>query len=236
MKQYTIRQTFACDNKFEEMTQVRGGRHCGDCNKTVVDFTQMSDEDIVQYLLNNTHTCGLLKKNQVNRPIYLYNQRKKSTWPAIAAMLIAGLVTLASTPSFAGNTHPNTIKFSYPVDGKKVEPSRNEQKITVHIYNSTTNAPISYGMVYIDGVGYFYSDANGKAEIVINYTEDKKPENYYVTVSAGGYATKSYTIKEKELQKISGANIYMDVLENNQDEILPAGMIAIDVVDTLNKK
>ncbi len=44
------------------------GRHCTECNKTVVDFTKMSDNQIKQYFLINASkkTCGHFYKGQLN--------------------------------------------------------------------------------------------------------------------------------------------------------------------------
>jgi len=235
MKQYTLGYSFVCNNKWDNMTPKHNGRYCGDCNKVVVDFTQMKDSEIIEYLLKNKHTCGILKKNQVNRPMFLFAYKKRSSWPAMAAMLIAGLVTLAPINIQANNINKTNTEF-FPIDGKKGEPQNNEQKITVFIFNSATNQPIPKGMVYVDGIGYFYSDENGKTEIIINWTEDKRPEHYYITVSANGYMVKNYQLKEKELKTIFKANVYLDVYTISDDDIMPAGAISIQEVDTQNKK
>lgn len=214
------------------MTPQDNGRFCGSCNKLVVDFTQMNDTDIIQYLLKNTHTCGILKKGQINRPMYLLSApKRRSAWPGIAAMLVAGLFSLAPIKNHAYTNHRSGIEY-FPIDGKKVEPSQNEQKVTVYIFNSETKAPISYGMVFIEGVGTFYSDQNGKVDVVINWMEDKRPENYYISISAGGYEVKNYYLKEHELKKISAANVYLNMQKMSDEDILPAGSISIQEIDT----
>ena len=39
-----------CTEDWNKMSQNKVGRHCGICDKTVVDFTVMSKEDIANYI------------------------------------------------------------------------------------------------------------------------------------------------------------------------------------------
>jgi hypothetical protein len=49
------------------MTEKEKGRFCGACAKVVVDFTAMSDEEIVEYLQQHTKqkTCGHFRNEQL---------------------------------------------------------------------------------------------------------------------------------------------------------------------------
>ena len=49
-----------CHEDWTKMSPNKEGRHCGLCNKTVVDFTVMSQEEIINYLSHNSKTqiCG----------------------------------------------------------------------------------------------------------------------------------------------------------------------------------
>lgn len=44
------------------------GRYCGSCQKVVVDFKNMSDEEILDYFQNNAgkRICGTFRKSQIN--------------------------------------------------------------------------------------------------------------------------------------------------------------------------
>jgi hypothetical protein len=58
-----------CHEDWTKMSPNKEGRHCGLCDKTVVDFTVMSQEEIANYLTHNSkaQTCGRIlvprKKN-----------------------------------------------------------------------------------------------------------------------------------------------------------------------------
>jgi hypothetical protein len=57
-----------CSENWDKMNPNKIGRHCSVCNKTVVDFTKMSDNEIKQYFLVNASkkTCGHFYKGQLN--------------------------------------------------------------------------------------------------------------------------------------------------------------------------
>jgi hypothetical protein len=58
-----------CHEDWGQMTPNEQGRHCGSCAKTVVDFTQMNDEEVKHFLLNRNaeRVCGRFKNEQLHR-------------------------------------------------------------------------------------------------------------------------------------------------------------------------
>jgi len=69
-----------CHENWDAMTPTEQGRHCGSCCKTVVDFTMMTDREIVDYMsfYASGNTCGRLNDNQLNRLIQTPPERKPS--------------------------------------------------------------------------------------------------------------------------------------------------------------
>ena len=58
------------------MTPAGPGRHCAACAKTVVDFTQQTDAEILAYLARAKGTsCGRIRADQLVRPL----QRAQAT-------------------------------------------------------------------------------------------------------------------------------------------------------------
>lgn len=66
-----IRIPEPCAADWNAMTSEGKGRHCGQCCKTVVDFTKWKNEDILAYLKKHTSAgvCGHFRKEQLNTPI-----------------------------------------------------------------------------------------------------------------------------------------------------------------------
>ncbi len=58
-----------CHEDWAQMTPNEQGRHCCSCAKTVVDFTQMNDEEVKHFLLNRDgeSVCGRFKNEQLHR-------------------------------------------------------------------------------------------------------------------------------------------------------------------------
>ncbi len=59
-----------CSEDWTQMTNTDKGRFCASCQKCVVDFTTMTDVEIVRYLTQqNGQTCGRFRKEQLNRSL-----------------------------------------------------------------------------------------------------------------------------------------------------------------------
>lgn len=67
---YTIDIPKPCHENWNTMTPDDKGRFCAQCSKTVVDFTRMSDHQIVQLLeKSDSNICGHVTTDQLNRDI-----------------------------------------------------------------------------------------------------------------------------------------------------------------------
>lgn len=70
-----------CHEDWNKMDSQEKGRFCGSCEKLVIDFSVMSDIEIVNYFkeYKGQNTCGHFKKNQINR--HLDTQLKEKETP-----------------------------------------------------------------------------------------------------------------------------------------------------------
>jgi hypothetical protein len=98
---YRISIPEPCNENWDQMTPKKNGRHCASCNKVVKDFTGMTDQEIVEYLLKNTSVCGRLNSIQLNKSILYFKPVKytKYHWPSVATFIIAGMFVIS--PSIA---------------------------------------------------------------------------------------------------------------------------------------
>ncbi|AFM04369.1 hypothetical protein Fleli_1984 [Bernardetia litoralis DSM 6794] len=60
-----------CHEDWNKMDAQEKGRFCGSCQKLVIDFTQMSDTEIINYFkeYKGQNTCGHFKKDQIDRKL-----------------------------------------------------------------------------------------------------------------------------------------------------------------------
>lgn len=85
-----------CHENWQQMTPNEQGRHCMACQKTVVDFTLMSDQEILDHISRATSSvCGRFNNDQLNKT-YVEKRLKPSftfryVWNMItAAFLLTG--------------------------------------------------------------------------------------------------------------------------------------------------
>ncbi len=72
-----IRIPEPCHEDWNNMTPKEQGRHCASCDKTVVDFTNMSDRQIAETLQNNVSSCGRFSRYQLDRNLILHSEPQK---------------------------------------------------------------------------------------------------------------------------------------------------------------
>lgn len=94
-----------CEKNWDDMTPRGEGKFCGHCNKIVVDFTSMTDEQIIAYLTEKKgqKTCGYFKDEQVivKRPklheylLHLHSGLQKNTRAKGLKRLALSVVTFS---------------------------------------------------------------------------------------------------------------------------------------------
>jgi hypothetical protein len=94
------------------------GRYCNSCQKPVIDFTEKTDEEIQQYILNNFNQplCGRFKNTQIQRIVIDLPQNifsiKMPFWMRflLACLIIFGISIFPFETTIAGKT---PVKTSY---------------------------------------------------------------------------------------------------------------------------
>src|SRR5687768_6644548 len=167
-KKYTIRIGDPCSYEWENMSPVEKGRHCAQCDKVVTDFTSMNDEDIIHFLLKNKNACGHFHKSQLDRTIVIEGPKrfKMPYWPAIAAMLVAGMFQLA--PTYGNAQNADCEKIHEVVMGNTSVDVNTQQKSKI----SLDPSPV---MIEKTGVLRFNEDSSITIRIKVVDSKDKKP-------------------------------------------------------------
>ncbi len=87
---FTITIPDPCSEDWSKMQVVDDmHRHCGACERTLVDFSVMSDTELVIFFKHNKgKVCGRFRKDQTNRSLtQLPEKSSKATWWKAAALL-----------------------------------------------------------------------------------------------------------------------------------------------------
>lgn len=93
---YSLKITSPCSQNREEMTPNAEGRFCAHCQKTVIDFTQMSDYEIAAFIHLNKgkQICGSIYAHQEKKKYeFVQAENPQSPVKRYVFALLAGLMT-----------------------------------------------------------------------------------------------------------------------------------------------
>lgn len=204
-----------CQFGWQNMTPAGKGRHCSQCDKTVVDFTVMTDEQVINYLLQHKNICGHFNKSQLGRTmaVNIYKTKVKKYWPAIAAMLIAGAFQLS--PVYSQNSTTPSVTTGYKIQVEQEPQSNTNDKITlendstivvkIKVMDAKTKQLISGASIDIDGIGQYNSDKHGYFKLSI--CAKQLPKIIHINAWASNYYYYTADIEMSDLIKNSIFNL-----------------------------
>ena len=138
-----------CHENWDAMTPAQQGRLCGACQKTVIDFTLMTDGQILDVIkrANGHQPCGRYLPSQLDRE--LIDNRPKATFIGVLAKRMAAMLLLVQSATTAmaqqAKSHMVTVE-QYEEDNRD---ARGRIQVTGKLINSETKLPVPYMSVYI---------------------------------------------------------------------------------------
>lgn len=88
----------ACSQSWQKMTPVKNGRHCRHCSKNVIDFTVMSNAEIIGHLATKNNICGRISQfqlDQLNDSLEDRSKRRFKWNRFVAAAFIISLIAFS---------------------------------------------------------------------------------------------------------------------------------------------
>lgn len=128
-----------CTENFSGMQQNNLGRHCSSCNKTVIDFTNMSTAEIEKQLNTSTgEVCGRFKSLQLEQKNsfekFVFSLREKvMDHITFRPLRLASLALLSGIMAFASSCM-GAIQRDY--DDIKADPKQNSDSLKTKQINS----------------------------------------------------------------------------------------------------
>lgn len=199
--------TTPCHENWGKMNINAEGRFCGSCQKTVVDFTAMSDRELVNYFSNYSgYACGRFRSEQLSREL-VQPVRKPIWYRHMLNLLVPALLlstkaysqgkilkkdsivcTPQSKPSIEeiaivggiSATRPDRI---YPIAGKIVD---------------SDGQPISFATIVVrDSKEGVVADEKGQ------FLLKSKKRNPVLLISSVGYESKEILASHIEIQEVT---------------------------------
>lgn len=167
MKPQTIKISIntPCHENWDKMLEEEKGKFCLACQKTVVDFSRMTNEEIINYFNHATgKTCGRVAKHQLDMPISNYRNVKTPFFNKYVAGFLMALGFY--NVSKAQDNSPRTEQH---IKGKVAVSSINNsnKKLVVNgrVISAKTKKPIANSHITVVG-----SDINTITDKNGNYT------------------------------------------------------------------
>ena len=100
-----------CQENWDTMTPNEKGRHCLNCQKTVVDFTEMTDREILNFFqTHKSATCGRFLETQLHRAITpSRTSRIQTRWAWLFSVLLLPTSAKTQTPQQTELTEKQVI-------------------------------------------------------------------------------------------------------------------------------
>lgn len=194
-----------CHEDWNNMTPEGRGRFCASCNKQVVDFSLMSDQQVLNYFKNATgNTCGRFANEQLERPMHETTQPKKKVWWVAAVMPLLllinkangqtkGKVLIKKPYTVSAKIEPLTglvVSFAEPTQGGKIIRGSVQNENGIPVPFATVSLKNSIANAITDSLGNFELHTRSLADTV------------YITVSSLGYESREYNFPKQEAANI----------------------------------
>jgi len=156
----TIQIPKPCHQDWNTMEPNEQGRHCLQCCKTVVDFTNQEPEEIMQYLKAHSRqsVCGRFTAAQINTPIvvteemtfHIFNS-SLSYFKKIAALILItfGIIVSSSDKGFSQTAKPDTTQNIERTDTGFISPMMVGGVTYTHIQKPIKKKPVNKAKCHV---------------------------------------------------------------------------------------
>jgi hypothetical protein len=158
-----------CAQAWDDMRPVQGGRHCTHCQKTVVDFTHMTDAQLIEYLRKHPYSCGRLRPEQLEIPLRQPPAQRYPWLKRIAATLLVLLALFGKAKAQSQDNKRDAVEQG-AIASSPIPPVDNGER---EIYGTLTD-----------------EKGNAVANADVYVVEDGITKSHTLTDFAGNYSVK----------------------------------------------
>ena len=221
-----------CHENWNKMSPVEQGRFCGSCQKAVVDFTGMSDSQLVSFFKKPStgSVCGRFENDQLGRNLFVPGKRmpwlKYFLQLLIPTFLFASKAKSQGEPRIVGDTVlVENKKCVKDKDGNLKEDKTGLNKIKGRVINEQGEG-ITFASIIIKGTHKgVMADEKGNYEIDISSTPGP-----IIQFSAVGY--RNMEILSDSIKQKSNFNVRLE----SWTETLMGEVVCVDPKPRKRKK
>jgi len=194
-----------CHQSWQQMTAVEGGRHCESCCKTVVDFTKMTNDEVINYLSISRKVCGRIHEHQMSSINLQLAARQSQNnggwakWVMAAAFFVSTAYNRANAQTVTQPTeqtiNPTRQDAGFPLGKIAMPDTAAYQTLTGVVVGDDDNLPLPGVSIACDkGKANTWTDIDGKFKIRVPISAK------VLTITFVGYEQK--VIKLKKINKV----------------------------------
>ncbi len=176
-----------CHENWDSMTHAERGRYCNSCQKTVIDFSSMTDEQLLDFFKENKKdVCGRFYDHQLKNPIPV--PVRKIPW-----LTYFFKITIPAFLFMAKAAAQEVIKPRIEMVQPGADNKDNAEELPITVTGSVTNfsgIPVPFASVIIPGTNIgVAADELGRFKIRL------MPAHRVLEISSVGYYTLQYAVK-----------------------------------------
>lgn len=185
-----------CHENWSQMTPVEQGRFCNACATTVVDFSIMTDQQILNYLSSASGgICGRLQESQLHRTLQpMPVPPKTQWWMALLMPLLLGAQRLKAQRNGVIEGKVAYKALAMQVKNAELASQQPAKKIPVHISGTVTDTagkPVPYAIIHLESpVVSVTADENGRYSL----HAEAATKSVVITATSLGYSSQSQTV------------------------------------------
>ena len=186
-----------CHENWNSMTDKEQGRFCGSCQKTVVDFSIMTDQEILNHLSKaSQQVCGRFYNDQLHKELKVATTKKRFSFAYLWNLLLATLL-FTETNAQVKPVKPKAPVITQPTDQRTMGliayvPEEKHQPMEIHgqVTDAFSNRPIEAVTIHIQGTSQTAgTDAAGNFMVSV-----KNKDSVVLEISAVGYTAQTVII------------------------------------------
>lgn len=169
MKPFTLTIPEPCSERWDNMESTADGRFCSSCRKTVVDFSQMDDTELVAFFRERSAkpVCGRFCETQLDR---VFNLPESHRPPFLYhAARIAASVLLLQTLIPAANAQQ---KRTHPTEQQAPPSGKDNKPVKGRVTDALSGKGLAGVTVSVTGGPTVVTDKNGN----FSFLPDELPE------------------------------------------------------------
>ncbi|WP_461095926.1 carboxypeptidase-like regulatory domain-containing protein [Spirosoma luteolum] len=215
-----------CLAPWQTMTPAPDGRFCSQCQTTVVDFTTMTDAEVVAYLNQSPppNPCGRFRADQLNRPLARPAHRPARLW---LGWLVSGWLGTQAAAAQTPTPRPVPASQTAPIKPRAYAPVPSAGSPALHTIRGQLvqlgGQPVAYGAVVVEATGRGTNpDSSGHFELTI--PDSLVYSTPTLLISAVGFKTRRYRLLASQVGPF--IRIYLEEDTEVLNKVIVAGLYA----------